>query len=241
MSKNPTTGNPAVAAGAAPASSILEGLPAPLIKRLLKGAEEVSLQDGERLFGEGDSGDGCYWLRSGLLKVSVSSPSGEKRTLAILGPGSIVGEIAMVDGLPRSANVHAISDCTLTFVSRDAFGECLRKDPALYRNLTLTLAARLRQANDEAAAASFLPVKERVARTLLRLAGYLGERIGESDIAIHHRVSQNDIAAMAGLARESVNRTLNEWRRKGVVDMPARGRLVVHKHRLELELKAPAR
>ena len=57
------------------------------------------------------------------------------------------GEIAMVDGLPRSANVHAISDCTLTFVSRDAFGECLRKDPELYRNLTLTLAARLRQAD----------------------------------------------------------------------------------------------
>ena len=156
--------------------------------------------------------------------------------LAILGPGSIVGEIAMVDGLPRSANVHAISDCTLTFVSREAFTECLNKDPALYRNLSLTLAARLRQANDEAAAASFLPVKERVARTLLRLAGYLGERIGESDVAIHHRVSQNDIAAMAGLARESVNRTLNEWRRKGVVDMPARGQLVVHKHRLELEL-----
>ena len=126
MSKNSTAENQTAATGGAPASSILEGLPAPLIKRLLKGAEEVALQDGERLFGEGDSGDGCYWLRSGLLKVSVSSPSGEKRTLAILGPGSIVGEIAMVDGLPRSANVHAISDCTLTFVSRDAFGECLR-------------------------------------------------------------------------------------------------------------------
>jgi CRP/FNR family transcriptional regulator len=241
VSKNSTTANGAATAGVAPDSSILEGLPAPLIKRLLTGAEEVTLQDGERLFGEGDSGDGCYWLRSGLLKVSVSSPAGEKRTLAILGPGSIVGEISMLDGLPRSANVHAISDCALTFVRRDAFVDFLSKDPALYRNISLILAARLRQANDEAAAASFLPVKERVARTLLRLAGYLGERIGESDIAIHHRISQNDIAAMAGLARESVNRTLNEWRRKGIVDMPARGQLVVHRQRLELELKAAAR
>jgi CRP/FNR family cyclic AMP-dependent transcriptional regulator len=241
VTRNSTIGPLTVTAGVALDSSILDGLPAPLIKRLLKGAEDVALQDGERLFGEGDAGDGCYWLRSGLLKVSVSSPAGEKRTLAILGRGSIVGEISMLDGLPRSANVHAISDCTLTFVSRSAFADCLRKDPALYRNISLTLAARLRQANDEAAAASFLPVKERVARTLLRLAQYLGEPTGASDIVIRYRISQNDIAAMAGLARESVNRTLNEWRRKGIVDMPARGHMVVHKPQLELELKAPAR
>lgn len=230
-----------VTAGVALDSSILDGLPEPLVKRLLRDAEDVTLQDGERLFGKGDPGDGCYWLRSGLLKVSVSSPSGEKRTLAILGPGSIVGEISMLDGLPRSANVHAISDCTLTFVSRSAFADCLSKDPALYRNISLTLAARLRQANDEAAAASFLPVKERIARTLLRLAQHLGESTGGSDITIRHRISQNDIAAMAGLARESVNRTLNEWRRKGIVDMPARGHMVVHKQQLEFELKMPAR
>ena len=230
-----------VSTGVALDSSILDGLPAPLVKRLLKGAEDVVLKDGERLFGEGDSGDGCFWLRSGLLKVSVSSPAGEKRTLAILGPGSIVGELSMLDGLPRSANVHAVSNCTLTFVSRAAFADCLRKDPALYRNISLTLAARLRQANDEAAAASFLPVKERVARTLLRLARYLGERIGDSDVAIRHHISQNDIAAMAGLARESVNRTLNEWRRKGIVETPARGHMVVHKQQLELELKAARR
>ncbi|MGQ7400957.1 Crp/Fnr family transcriptional regulator, partial [Streptococcus suis] len=91
----------------------------------------------------------------------------------------------------------------------------------------------LRQANEEAAAASFLSVKERVARTLLRLAEYLGEKTDGEEIVIRHRISQSDIAAMAGLARESVNRTLGEWRTKGIVDVPSRTTVIVHKARLK--------
>src|SRR5579871_4750521 len=106
-------------------ASIVTDLPPVYSKRLLEGATNVTLRDGEALFRKGDAGDGCYWLQSRLLKVSVVSPEGEKRTLAILAPGAIVGELAMIDGLPRSADVHAIDECRLTFVSRAAFGDCL--------------------------------------------------------------------------------------------------------------------
>ena len=78
--------------------SILNDLPAPYSARLLQGATTVSLADNKPLFRKGDAGDGCYWLHDGLLKVSVGSPTGETRTLAILGPGAIVGELAMIDG-----------------------------------------------------------------------------------------------------------------------------------------------
>ena len=227
-------------ADAAFPSSILTDLPPAYSERLLQGATSVSLKDGEPLFRKGDAGDGCYWLRSGLLKVSVGSPEGdrrgEKRTLAILGPGSIVGELAMIDGLPRSADIHAIDDCLLTFVSRAAFDECLKENPALYAHVCQALAARLRQANDEAAASSFLTVKARIARTILRLAEYLGEEVEGGQIAIRHRFSQNDIAAMAAIARESVNRTMHEWREKGIVSVATRSTMVVNKARLEREL-----
>ena len=226
-------------------SSFLTELPPPYSTRLLKSAKTVLLSDDEPLFRKGDAGDGCYWLRNGLLKVNVGSPTGETRTLAILGPGAIVGELAMLDGLPRSADVHAIGDCRLTFVSTAAFSECLAGNPALYRHISEALAARLRHANDEAAAASFLTVKERIARTILRLADYLGEELDAQRVVIHYRISQNDIAAMAALARESVNRTMSEWRQKGIVALPTRATMVVNKAKLALELrsssKAPTR
>ena len=66
----------------------------------------ISLKKGQTLFEIGAVGDGCYWLEEGVLKVSIASPQGAERILAILGPGSIVGELAMLDGLPRSATVQ---------------------------------------------------------------------------------------------------------------------------------------
>src|SRR5512139_2165428 len=108
------------------------------------------------MVGTGEPGDGCYWLQQGVLKVVVASQRGERRILAVLGPGSIVGELAMIDDLPRSATVEAISDCHLKFVSRAAFTACLDNHPEIYRYLVSTLVGRLRMADEEAAAASFL-------------------------------------------------------------------------------------
>jgi len=101
--------------------TVLGRLPPELSGKLLAGERTISLREGETLFERGDAGDGCYWLRSGVLAVSVASADGEQRILAILGPGAIVGELAMIDGLPRSATVQAVRDCVLTFVSRAAF------------------------------------------------------------------------------------------------------------------------
>src|SRR5262249_52362736 len=134
--------------------------------RLLVGAPTVNLNKGQALVEIGAAGDGCYWLKEGVLKVSVSSNQGAERILAILGPGSIVGEIAMIDGLPRSASVHALRDSSFTFVARSTFLECLRESQKLYAHLVDTLVARLRHADDEVAAASFLSLKGRVARAL---------------------------------------------------------------------------
>src|SRR5215467_12506216 len=120
------------------------------------------------LFERGDPGDGCYWLLRGVLAVCVGSAAGEQRILAILGAGAIVGELAMIDGLPRSATVQALRDCELTFVSRAAFTEMLSQRPELYIDIATTLAARLRQSDEDLAASSFLTVRARVARALLQ-------------------------------------------------------------------------
>src|SRR5689334_6587108 len=139
--------------------SVLLGLPREYSERLLARARPVALQDGQALFRQSDSGDGCYWLESGTLKVTVASSTGEERILAVLGPGSIVGELAMMDGLPRSATVVAMRPSKLSFLARADFQDSLLRNPSIYQFLVSTLVQRLRQADDEAAAASFLTVK----------------------------------------------------------------------------------
>ncbi len=102
-------------------NDLLSDLPERLSASLLSNAKPVKLAADETLFLAGDPGDGCYRLEEGLLKVSMLSPSGAERILAILGPGSIVGDMAMIDGRPRSASVSALRDCKLSFVSRAVF------------------------------------------------------------------------------------------------------------------------
>ena len=218
------------------ALNLFRGLPQSFSTRLLSSAKKISLAKGHVLFAKGDAGDGCYWLDSGILKVCIVSDTGEQRILAVLGEGAIVGELAMLDGLPRSATVEAIRDCQLTFVSRAAFTRCLSEYPDIYTYLVNTLVERLRQADDEAAAASFLTVRARVARALMRLAEHLGEKTGPDEITIQYKISQSDVAAMAAVARESVSRTLSDWKRKKIISRPTDQQLCVSIGRLEKEV-----
>jgi CRP-like cAMP-binding protein len=100
---------------------LLSNLPGRLSTELFAGAKLVRLVAGEALFLAGDSGDDCYRIEDGLLKVTMVSPSGDERILAFVGRGDIVGELSLIDGLPRSASVVAVRDATLSCLSRTAF------------------------------------------------------------------------------------------------------------------------
>jgi CRP-like cAMP-binding protein len=200
-----------------PATGLLSDLPDQLLARLLANARLVNLATGAILFLAGDPGDGCYRVNEGLLKVSIASASGAERILAILGPGSIVGDMAMIDGRPRSASVSALRDCNMSFVSRAAFEAFADKQPEIYKFLVGLLAERVRETDQLVAAGSFLPPKGRVARALLDLAKAFGRDVGGGRIVIQQKISQSDVAAMAGIARENVSRILNEWMRSKLV------------------------
>lgn len=200
-----------------PAAGLLSNLPDRLLLGLLAKATSVKLATDQVLFLAGDPGDGCYRLNEGLLKVSIASPKGAERILTILGPGSIVGDMAMIDGRPRSASVSALRDCSLSFVSRAAFEAFAERQPEIYKYLVALLAERLREADHLVAAGSFLPPKGRVARALLDLAKAFGRDVGRNRILIQQKITQSDLAAMAGIARENVSRILNEWMRLKLV------------------------
>jgi CRP-like cAMP-binding protein len=196
---------------------LLSEVPAQISADLFGKARAVQLAADEVLFLEGDPGDGCYRVEQGLLKVSVISSTGGERILAILGPGAVVGELSIIDELPRSASVTAIRDSQLSFISRQQFAAVAKTHPEVYRHITTLLASRIRDTNNVVAAASFLPLKGRVARALVDLASAFGEDVGGSRILIRQKISQSDVAAMAGIARENVSRILNEWIREKLI------------------------
>ncbi len=200
-----------------PPESLLAALPPELSRGLFAEAPKISLATDQTLFFAGDEGDGCYRLDEGMLKAIVAEPGGGERILAVLGPGSVVGELSMIDGAPRSASVIALSDSKLSFVSRGAFEAFGRSRPELYRHLTTLLAHRLRYTNDTVAATSFLSVKGRVARAMLTLADEFGRDVGQGRVVIQYKGSQGDLAAMAGTARENVSRVLNDWANRSLV------------------------
>jgi CRP-like cAMP-binding protein len=211
------------------------GLPEEFGSQLFGSATLHRLNAGDALFQVGDEGDGCYRLDKGFLKVILTSPEGEERILAILTPGAVVGDLAMIDGLPRSASVVALTDCELRFVCRTAFEQSVSQNPEIYRYLVKVLAARLREADEIIATLAFLSVRGRVVHALLELARTIGVKTG-SEIVIPRLINQRDLAAMAGVARENVNRVLSDLQRKKIVSKSSDSYRVEDEARLEQKL-----
>jgi CRP-like cAMP-binding protein len=201
----------------APPGDVLSALPRDLAAKLFGQARTVTLAADQTLFVAGDAGEGCYRVEDGLLKAAVVSPSGGERILAIFGRDAMIGELAMIDGAPRSATVTALRESKLQFIGRAAFDAFAQANPQVHRHLTAVLARRLRSTNDALAATSFLTVKGRVARALLDLAEAFGQDVGGGKILIRQKLTQSDLAAMAGIARENVSRVLQDWMRRALI------------------------
>lgn len=205
-----------MAKSAAPAN-LLSALPPNLAAELFASARPHRLKADQTLFVAGDPGDGCYRIEQGLLKVNVVSPSGSERILAILGPGALVGELAMIDAQPRSASVAAVRDSELSFISRASFDAVADANPHVYKHINALLVQRLRDTNIVVAATTFLSLKGRVAQALLGLSDAFGQDVGAGRILVRQKVTQSDLAAMAGIARENVSRIINGWIRQKLI------------------------
>jgi CRP/FNR family transcriptional regulator, cyclic AMP receptor protein len=113
--------------------------------------------------------------------------------------------------------VFAVRDCELSFISHEEFEERTIRHPEIYQHLINVLATRLRQTDEAVAAASFLTVQARLARALLELGKHVGQDDGAGHLVIRHKISQGDLAAMVGAARENVSRVISDWKRNKVI------------------------
>ncbi|MGA3056778.1 MAG: Crp/Fnr family transcriptional regulator [Candidatus Limnocylindrales bacterium] len=172
---------------------------------------------GEVLFHEGDPGDALFIVASGAIKVVVPSDEGEEAILATLRRGDFLGELALLDGAPRSASAIALEATDTLALPRDQFRALANTEPAIRDALLTALVRELRRLTTHVAELHFLDLTGRLAARLARLAEENGEALPNGSIRLDAPLTQSDLAAMIGATRQSVNKLLREFEEDGLL------------------------
>jgi CRP-like cAMP-binding protein len=157
------------------------------------------------------------------VRISASSAGGREVFLNIMEPGDTFGEIALLDGRPRTASASATAPSDLLIIRREQFLSLLAHEPVLTEHLLRLLCSRLRWVSGFAEESALLSVPARLARRLLSLGRLHGRETGKG---IELKVSQDEMARFLGLSRQIVNHHLQSWRENRWVDL-GRGRIII--------------
>lgn len=206
------------------------GLPRDFQESLLRGARERRLDDGERLFLKGAAGDGLYCVVEGSLAATGGTPDGHLTMLSRIEAPHWFGEIAMIDGGPRTHDTWADGPAVVLHVPNAPLLEHLARSPAHWRALALLLARRLRTAFDALDEIAAMPALERVARRLVLLSESYGDLPASGRRIVH--VPQERLATMLALSRQTVNRTLRQLEAEGAVRLLRGGTELIDIERL---------
>jgi CRP/FNR family transcriptional regulator, cyclic AMP receptor protein len=175
--------------------------------QLCRYAKHSTLKRGATIFSKGDPGNSLIAVISGTIKISVSSAEGRSAILNLIGPGEITGEVSVLDGQPRSADVIANTNCEIFTIDRREFLPFVRSQPALAMKFIELLCARLRWTSDQVEQLILQNLPGRLASALIRLTEKHKEAQGGRSIA----VTQQEISEMVGMTRESINKQLRIW------------------------------
>jgi CRP/FNR family cyclic AMP-dependent transcriptional regulator len=190
-------------------------------------ASERRIRRGQMIFQKGDESSSMMAVLRGRVRISAVSAEGKELTLNTINPGEVFGEIALLDGKPRSADATAIEDTTLLVLERRHFLPFLSTHPDLMLRLLEVLCGKLRRTSVALEEIALFDLPARLARVLIKLAVDYG-RQNEGGIRIDVKLSQRDLSTLVASSRESINKQLRAWRDTGVVDMDA-GYIVVRR------------
>jgi CRP/FNR family cyclic AMP-dependent transcriptional regulator len=209
------------------ASPIFQAMQPHELDGILGLAAEQSVPKGTTIFQKGDDGTSMMAVLYGRVRVSTVSTDGKEVTLNVISPGEIFGEIALLDGKPRSADATAIESTRLLVVERRHFLPFLKQNDDLPLRLLSVLCDRLRRTSIALEELALFDLPGRMARLLIKLGVDYG-RAGPGGVRIDLRLSQRDISTLVASSRESVNKQLKLWRDDGILDIEA-GYLVLRR------------
>ena len=193
------------------------GLDADASERVAHGLRSRRFRRGETIFHLGDPGDALFIVATGLVKITLPSETGDEAILATLRPGDFFGELALLDGAPRSATAIALEPTETFVLPRDRFRDLISAEPAIRDALFAALARELRRLTIHVEELHFLDITGRLASRLARLAADSGKRQPDGTIRLGSRLTQADLAAMIGCTRQSVNKLLGMFTDDGLI------------------------
>ena len=174
-----------------------------------------------------EEGDALFIISSGQVRVSIVSEDGREVILSLLGTGSVFGELSLLDGKPRSANVVATENTDLYMLRRSDFLQLVYKVPQIAVGLLAELAARLRKTDRKIEGLALLDVTSRISETLLQLADEHGTETDDG-VLLKSRPTHQQIANMSGTTRETVSRVLKRLEKQGYISTEGRTITIVH-------------
>jgi CRP/FNR family cyclic AMP-dependent transcriptional regulator len=201
---------------------LFSGLPADIIERLCAYGKMKEVKRGATIFTKGEPGQSMFAVCSGTVKISVPSLEGKDAVFNFINAGGIFGEIALLDGHPRTADALAATNCQLMMVDRRDFLPLIRAHPDLAIKIIEVLCTRLRHTSEQVEDIVFLDLPGRLAKALLRLAESGGGSSKTPKIAI----TQKEIGQIIGMSRESTNKQLRDWERRKWIKLE-RGGIVI--------------
>lgn len=204
---------------------LFEGLSDTALDALAQQTQITHVAKGAVLFLSGDEADGLRIVTKGLLRVWINDAEGREITLSLSEPGDAIGEIALLDGAPRSASVTAMDKSEVLLIRRASFQALLRDHSELSAHMIEILCERLRSLTDHLGEVALLPLRERVARKLFDLAQSHATPEGKG-ARFRRSFSQSELAAMLGVTREAVNKQIAGLTSEGILGKDA-GRLVI--------------
>ena len=196
-------------------SFLFRHLPAEDRARLMQHAVLRHYAARQPVFFRGDAGATVMAVLSGSVRITAPSKEGKEVVLNTIVAGEVFGEIAVLDGRPRSADATAESACELLVLERRDVLAFLEEHPKVCIKLMEILCSRLRRTTEQVEDVLFLEIPARLAKTLLRLARTSPAASGARFV----RASQGDLGAMVAARRESINKHLGEWQRLGIVHL----------------------
>jgi CRP-like cAMP-binding protein len=202
---------------------IFGGLGAEVLDRLSSYAIPQTVKSGTTIFARGDPGTSLFAVCSGTVKISAPSPGGRDAVYNLIMDGAIFGEIAVLDGLPRSADAIATTDCSLMVIERRHFISLVHERPEFALKLIEILCGRLRHTTEQLEDVMFLDLPGRLAKTLLQLA----EQSKPNPQGRKITLTQQDIGDMIGMSRESTNKQLRIWEKRNWIKLERGGIVIV--------------
>lgn len=202
------------------------GLDAAALERVAASMRSRRFRRGEVIFHIGDPGDALFVILSGEVKISLPSETGEEAILTTLGGGGVFGELALLDGAPRSASATALGPTDVVVLPREQFRDLIATEAGVRDALLGAIAGELRRLTRHVEDLHFLDITGRLAARLVRLAEEGGTPTGDGAIRLRASLTQGDLAAMVGCTRQSVNKLLGQFTDDGLIRLERDGIVV---------------